>query len=248
MKTDKIYFASDFHLGAPNHKESRKREDAIIRWLDMVSKDASAIYLMGDLFDFWHEYQTVIPKGFVRFLGKLAELSDRGIDIQVFTGNHDMWMYGYFEDELNIPVHRGLVERAFNGKRFLLGHGDGLGPGDQTYKKLKKIFQHPFFQWLFRWLHPDVGMWIANKWSEKSREGHQEPEKFHGEENEFLIQYCKEVLQQNHYDYFIFGHRHLPINFQFDEQNSTYINLGEWISQQTYAEFDGEHLYLRTFD
>lgn len=242
-----IYFASDFHLGAPNHVTSREREDRIIRWLDHIKADAEAIYLLGDLFDFWHEYKTVVPKGSIRFLGKLAELADAGIDIQVFVGNHDLWMSGYFEEELNIPVHHNPQERIFYGKKFLIGHGDGLGPGDNTYKKLKKIFRHPIARSAFRWIHPDIGMQLAFAWSNKSRASHQNIEVFHGEEKEYLLQYCKEVLTTTFYDYFVFGHRHLPIDFNLSEQ-SRYINLGEWISQNTYATFDGQDLKLIPYE
>lgn len=248
MSGQNIYFASDFHLGAPNQKESRERELRIIRWLDSIKGDASTIYLLGDLFDFWHEYKTVVPKGFVRFLAKLAELKDNGIDIQVFTGNHDLWMSGYFEEELGITVHHQEKTITLSGKQFLIGHGDGLGPGDKTYKIIKPIFHNSFFQFVYRWVHPDIGIWIANKWSEKSRSKHSEKERFLGEDHEYLVVYCKEILEKEHIDYFIFGHRHLPIDFAFEGKNSRYINLGEWISQNQYAVFDGKTVQLLEFE
>jgi len=242
-----IYFASDFHLGAPNQKESREREHRIIRWLTSIQNDASTIYLLGDLFDFWHEYKTVVPKGSIRFLAKLAELKQMGIDIHIYTGNHDLWMYGYFQEELGIPVHHKETFIELHGKQFLIGHGDGLGPGDKTYKSLKSIFKNSFFQFIFQWVHPDIGIWIANKWSEKSRKSHTEEERFLGEDQEYLVVYCKEILEKKHVDYFIFGHRHLPIDFPFEEKKSRYINLGEWISQNNYALFDGETVQLLEF-
>lgn len=245
-----IYFASDFHLGAPNHKESRIREDKIIRWLNAIEHDADTIFLLGDLFDFWHEYKTVVPKGFTRFFGKLAELSDKGIHIEVFTGNHDLWMSGYFEQELNISVLKEPEERTLLGKRFFIGHGDGLGPGDKTYKSLRSIFHHPFFQTLFCWLHPDIGISIANAWSKKSRSKHTEPEVFHGKDKEWLYIFSKEYLETKNsdIDFFIFGHRHLPLDLQIEETKSRYFNLGEWISQFQYAKFDGNTLELLKFE
>ncbi len=247
MNGKNIYFASDFHLGAPNLEESREREQRVIRWLTSIQDDAKAIYLLGDLFDFWHEYKTVVPKGFVRFLAKLAELKENGIEIHVFTGNHDIWMYGYFEEELGIPVYHKETKIELSGKRFMIGHGDGLGPGDQTYKVIKSIFRNPFFQFIFKIVHPDIGIWIATQWSKRSREKHKEPERFLGEDQEYLIVYCKEVLEKEHVDFFIFGHRHLPIDFSFEGKESRYINLGEWISQNQYAVFDGNELQLHSF-
>ncbi|MBX2844688.1 MAG: UDP-2,3-diacylglucosamine diphosphatase [Saprospiraceae bacterium] len=243
----KIYFASDFHLGAPNYEASREREAKIVRWLSSIQHDASEIYLMGDIFDFWFEYATVVPKGFTRFLGKLAELSDAGIKIHVFTGNHDLWMSGYFEKELGIPVNKEPEERMLLGKTFYLGHGDGLGPGDRFYKFLRRVFHHPLFQGLFHFAHPDIGMRIAHAWSRKSRaDGHEE--QFLGEDNEWLAIYAKECLEKKHYDFFIFGHRHLPLDIQLNENGSRYINLGEWINHFTFAVFDGENLQLKTFE
>ncbi len=244
----KVYFASDFHLGAPSEEESKARELKIIQWLTSIQKDAQKIFLVGDLFDFWFEYKHVVPKGHVRFLGKLAEIKDSGVGIQVFTGNHDLWMKDYFTRELGIPVHHQPIKYTINGKRFYIGHGDGLGPGDKGYKALKKIFTNKVCQWLFRQLHPDLGYRMANYWSKENRllQG-KEQEKFLGEDKEWLIQYCKEILQKKHFDYFIFGHRHLPIQHDLNE-NSKYINLGEWFSQCNYAVFDGNNLQLKPFD
>ncbi|MGK0127871.1 MAG: UDP-2,3-diacylglucosamine hydrolase, partial [Candidatus Azotimanducaceae bacterium] len=181
----KIYFASDQHLGAPTKEESFVREQKFVRWLDIVKQDAEAIFLLGDLFDFWHEYKTVVPKGYVRVLGKLAEIKDSGIPIYFFVGNHDLWMRDYFETELNIPVYHNTKEFIFNNKTFLIGHGDGLGPGDKGYKRMKKVFTHPFSQWLFRWLHPDIGMKLGNYLSVKNKLiSGDEDVVFLGEENE----------------------------------------------------------------
>lgn len=200
--------------------------------------------MLGDLFDFWFEYKQVVPKGFVRILGKLAELSDSGIRLYFFVGNHDMWMRDYFQKELGIEVFYEPQKFTFNDRRFLIGHGDGLGPGDYRYKFLKKIFRNKLAKALFGALHPSWGMGIANYFSRRSRaaSGHSD-EVFLGEDKEWLIAYCKEVLQTEHFDYFIFGHRHLPIEFVLSDE-STYINIGEWLTKCSYAAFDGEKVSL----
>ncbi|HEX5026370.1 MAG TPA: UDP-2,3-diacylglucosamine diphosphatase [Agriterribacter sp.] len=243
----KIYFLSDFHLGVPDHATSLMREKRIVRFLSGIQEEAAAIFIVGDLFDFWYEYKKVVPKGFVRILGKMAELTDGGIPVYFFVGNHDMWMSGYFENELNIPVYHEPKEFQFNGKNFLIGHGDGLGPGDKGYKFLKKIFRNKACQFLFGILPPYIGMGIAHRSSKTSRAVTGEDDaRFLGEDKEWLITYCKEVLQQKHYDFFIFGHRHLPIDFALKE-NSRYINLGDWIRYNSYAVFDGENLELKYY-
>ncbi len=242
-----IYFASDFHLGAPNYEESLKREKMIVKWLDEISHDAKEIYLVGDIFDFWFEYKHAIPKGFVRLQGKIAELTDKGIDIFVFRGNHDMWIFDYIPKELGVKMVEGNLVKTFNDKKFLIGHGDGLGPGDYGYKFIKKVFANKLCQWAFARLHPNLGMGIANYWSHKSRKvnaGYDE--KFLGEENEWLAIFAKDYLKKEHIDYFIFGHRHLPFEIKLNEK-STYMNLGEWINYNSYAVFDGEKLSLKYF-
>jgi len=245
MPSKKIYFLSDFHLGAPNHEASLEREKIIVQFLEEVRQDASTIFIVGDMFDFWYEYRQVVPKGFVRLLGKLAELTDAGIAIHFFVGNHDMWMKDYLQKELNIPVYFEPRAFEFNHRKFLVGHGDGLGPGDRGYKALKKVFRNPVCQWLFGILPPAVGMGLANYSSRKSRQATGKHEEvFMGEQNEWLITYCKEVLRNEHYDYLIFGHRHLPIDYALN--GSRYINLGDWIRYFTYAVFDGETLSLRS--
>jgi UDP-2,3-diacylglucosamine hydrolase len=240
----KIYFLSDFHLGAPNATNSLIREKKIISFLDQIKDTAAAIFIVGDMFDFWYEYKQVIPKGYVRLLGKLASITDAGIPVHFFIGNHDMWMSGYFENELNIPVYHEPQTFTWNNKRFYIGHGDGLGPGDHGYKFIKKVFRNPVCKWLFGWLHPDLGIGLANYFSKKSREKTGTAnEHFLGEANEWLIVYSKELIRKEHFDYLIFGHRHYPMDFKLSE-TSRYINLGDWISNFTYAEFDGTDLKL----
>ncbi|MCH2489823.1 MAG: UDP-2,3-diacylglucosamine diphosphatase [Flavobacteriales bacterium] len=243
----KIYFSSDNHLGAPTREESLPREIKFVKWLDTIKDDAAAIFLLGDLFDFWFEYKTVVPKGFVRVLGKLAELSDAGIPIHFFVGNHDLWMRDYFETELNIPIYREPKEFVFNNKHFLIGHGDGKGPGDKGYKRMKKIFTNPVFNWMFRWFHPELGMRLAQYLSVKNKMiSGDEDKKFLGEENEWLAQYARRRLESQYFDYFVFGHRHLPMEIKLNE-SSTYFNLGDWISHYTYGVFDGTKFELKEF-
>nr|WP_293834066.1 UDP-2,3-diacylglucosamine diphosphatase [uncultured Arsenicibacter sp.] len=243
-----VYFASDFHLGTPSHEQSLARERAVIAWLDQIKADAAAIFLVGDVFDFWFEYKHAIPKGFARLQGKLAELTDAGLPVILFTGNHDMWMADYFTKELNIPVHREPRSYRIGEKRLYVGHGDGLGPGDYTYKQLKKVFENRLARMLFRWVHPDVGIGLAHAWSRHSRLTNNEKgeDKFLGEEREWLYQYCLEVERVQHHDAYIFGHRHLPLDLAVPPA-SRYINLGEWVFAKTYAVFDGQSVQLKTF-
>ena len=243
---NKIYFASDFHLGSFPIEKSIDRELKIIAWLDEIKVDANELFLVGDIFDFWFEYASVVPKGYIRFLGKLAELSDLGIKITLFKGNHDMWMFSYFEEELKATIVSNEMEFESNGKKFYIHHGDGLGPGDKKYKFLKKIFRSPLCQWLFARLHPNLGIGIATRWSKHSRIANNAEEKFLGEDKEWLIQYANEVLQAKDIDYFIFGHRHFPYDRGLGE-HSRIINLGEWINYTTYAVWDGTNLQLKTW-
>lgn len=244
----KIYFASDQHFGIPNAVESKKREDKFIRWMDSVKKDAQVLFLMGDLFDFWHEWKHVVPKGYIRVLGKIAELKDSGIDIYFFVGNHDLWMKNYFEEELGVPVFFEKRYYEVNGKKLLLAHGDGLGPGDKGYKRMKKVFTNPAAQWAFRWLHPDIAMRIANYMSQKNKLiSGDEDKAFLGEDKEFLILYSKEKLKTEKIDYFVYGHRRLPMVLDL-ENEAKYINLGDWISYFTYGVFDGEQFDLKKFE
>jgi len=243
----KIYFASDFHLGVPDRQTSLVREKRIVAWLDQLKDDAHSIYLLGDIFDFWFEYKQAIPKGFIRLQGKLAELRDAGIPIYFFTGNHDMWMFDYFEKEMGIVIYRKPQLLTVGGSKILVGHGDGLGDGDNFYKLLKWFFNSGVCQWLFARLHPNLGIAIAKYWSRKSRiSNNAREEKFNGEEKEFLLAYCKELEKKEHHEYYIFGHRHLPLDLRVGE-NSRYINLGEWVHFNTYGVLDSNSLELRTF-
>lgn len=240
-----IYFASDIHFGEPNYETSRARERKVLRWIKSIEADAQAIFLVGDVFDFWFEYKHVVPKGYIRFFGKIAELVENGIEVYVFTGNHDLWMNDYLEKELGVTIFRDRVVVKCNGKKFFVAHGDGLGPNDTKYKLLKKVFTNPVCKWLFRWVHPDIGIKIANLWSRRSRIGHNLEENKHLRD-EWLSLYAQRKLETAHYDYFIFGHRHIPLEHQLNEK-STYINLGDWIENDTYAAFNGKDLELKYY-
>lgn len=244
---NKIYFASDLHLGTPDHARSLMREKHFVRWLDMIKADAKELYLLGDLFDFWFEYKKVVPKGYIRLLGKLAEISDAGIPIHYFVGNHDLWQRDYFQKEIGAIVHHDPIEQDLMGKRFLIGHGDGLGPGDHGYKFLKKVFRSKTMQWCFHRLHPNFGIGLANYFSRQSRKktGHEDAVD-HGE-NEYLLVFSRETLQkQPEIDYFVFGHRHLPMEIELDE-GKYYYNLGDWMGHYTYLELVDGSVELKRF-
>lgn len=255
MKPDKkIYFASDFHFGIPDREQSREREEMFIRWLDQIKTDAEEIFLMGDLFDFWFEYKTVVPKGYVRLLGKLAEVADAGIPVHLFRGNHDMWAFDYLEKEIGLYLYRKPVEREFSGKRFFLAHGDGMGPGDHGYKFIKYVFERRINRFLFRWLHPDIGTRLGLYWSGRSRYANLIKETREAEEdvkpdyqNARLAKFCRERLAAgSHVDYFIFGHWHVA-NIESIAPDSYYIHLGDWITRFTYGVFDGKAFELKKF-
>ncbi len=244
----KIYFASDFHLGAHALDSSLVRERKLVEWLEQIQVDAAHIFLLGDLFDFWYEYRTAVPKGFVRFFGKLAQLADAGVPITIYTGNHDMWMFDYFQKEFGINVLRKPQSYLIGQTRFHLGHGDGLGNGDYKYKVLKQIFENDILRWLFRWVHPDLGIWLAHTWAKSSRRRSKKiDESFKAREKEWIWQYCHQIEQKQHHEHYVFGHRHLPLDLEV-AQGSRYLNLGEWLTHYTYAVFDGNSLTMKSLN
>lgn len=243
----KLYFVSDAHLGVPDFASSLERERLLIQLLSEAEQDAEAIYIVGDLFDFWFEYRHAVPKGFIRILGKLAELTDKGIPVHLFTGNHDMWLFDYLPNEIGVQIHREPISFTFNEKKFVVGHGDGLGPGDYGYKFIKRVFASPVCQWLFARIHPNTGIGIANFWSRRSRKstGNKDA-KYLGKENEWLAIYCEEQLTQGHVDFFVFGHRHLPLDIELSG-GARYINLGDWITYYSFALFEKSEIHLLTY-
>ncbi|MFH0894501.1 MAG: UDP-2,3-diacylglucosamine diphosphatase [Bacteroidota bacterium] len=241
-----IYFASDFHLGVPNEESSREREKQIVRWLDIIRHDAAEIFLVGDVFDFWHEYKHVVPRGYVRLLGKLAELTDDGIKIYFFAGNHDLWLKGYLEKELNLEIHHKPFQFERNGKTFYVAHGDGLGPGDRKFKFMKSFFTNPVLQWMFSRVHPNFAVGLARFLSRKSRMAKgRKDEEFLGEK-EWLIVHSRELLSKQKIDYFLYGHRHFPVEYPLGN-DAVYFNLGDWVYNQSYVKFDGEKTTLAFF-
>ena len=245
-KQHKIYFISDVHLGLHPQERSDEREKILVNWLDSIKEDATELYLMGDIFDFWHEYKRVVPRGFIRFLGKIAELSDKGVLLHFFTGNHDVWVYDYLPKELGLTVYRKPVIREINGFRFFLAHGDGLGRGELGYKMLKGIFTNRILQWLFARLHPNSAVGFGLRWSKSSRYAKgiiAEP--YNGDEKELQVVFAKDKIKTEHFDYFVFGHRHVPFDIKISD-SSRVINLGDWINNFTYGVFDGRQFELKS--
>ncbi|WP_238480284.1 UDP-2,3-diacylglucosamine diphosphatase [Mangrovibacterium lignilyticum] len=242
----KIYFISDLHLGAPALNNNAERERLFVKWLDEIKQDAAMLFLMGDIFDYWFEYKHVVPRGFTRALGKIAEIADSGIPVHFFTGNHDIWVFDYLPNELGIQVHYEEMRITLGNKRFFLAHGDGLDPFDTGYLFLKKIFTNRFFQWAFARVHPNLGIWAAHAWSKKSRLDKGLGDGFKGPDKEGLYVFANSVLEKEEIDYFIFGHRHLLLDLSVGNQ-SRYINLGDWITHFSYGVFDGEKFELKRY-
>ena len=243
----RIYFCSDNHLGSPNRNLSLEREKIFITWLDQIKIDAQAIFFLGDLFDFWFEYKKVVPKGFTRLFGKLAELSDSGINLFFFVGNHDCWIGNYFEDELGINVFHKKVDLNIDNYNILIGHGDGLGPGDNKYKFLKLLFRNPILKKLFSFIHPDIGISFGSFLSQKNKIFSGNENVFESEDKEMLFSYCKDVLKTKYYHFFIFGHRHIPLELDLGN-NSKYFNTGDWITHFSYLVYDGNSFNLNYFN
>ena len=243
----RIYFCSDNHLGSPNRNLSLEREKIFITWLDQIKTDAQAIFFLGDLFDFWFEYKKVVPKGFTRLFGKLAELSDSGVDLFFFVGNHDCWIGNYFEDELGINVFHKKVDLNIDKYNILIGHGDGLGPGDNKYKFLKLLFRNPILKKLFSFIHPDIGISLGSFLSQKNKILSGSEKVFESEDKEMLFSYCKDVLKTKYYHFFIFGHRHIPLELDLGN-NSKYFNTGDWITHFSYLVYDGNSFNLNYFN
>jgi len=245
---DKTYFISDMHLGSPVFGDPRESEKRLVRWLDFIKEDAKSLYLLGDIFDFWFEYKRSVPRGFTRFLGKLAELSDSGVEILYFTGNHDIWVYDYLPGEIGLILHKEPFITDISGKTFYLAHGDGLGDSSHSFKLIRRIFHNRICQFLFRAIHPDLGIKFGHLWAKHSRRKEWEhPLPYLGEDKEHLVLYAKSYLQTHPgIDYFIFGHRHIVLDLMLKPQTRMMI-LGDWLQHFTYAVFDGKELSLKTY-
>jgi UDP-2,3-diacylglucosamine hydrolase len=242
----KIYFVSDVHLGAPALNDNAKRERLFTAWLSEVSQDAAAIFLMGDIFDFWFEYRKVVPRGHTRVLGKMAEITDRGVPVHFFTGNHDIWVFDYLPAETGVIVHRDFFATELMGKKFYLAHGDGLDKNDKGYLLLKKIFTNRFWQWVFARFHPNFAVSVALRWSKTSRLSKKVGGADFDTKNEGMYQFALTVLEKEHFDYFIFGHRHRLANIEIGD-TSRFVLLGEWIKTFSYGVFDGEKFELKKY-
>lgn len=242
-----VFFASDFHLGIPNPMESQERERRIVSWMKSIKEETAALFLMGDLFDTWMEYKHVIPKGHSRFFGALADFADDHIPIFIFSGNHDVWMRDYFSKEFNAQVIHQPIQVRINELLIEIGHGDGLGPKDYGYKLLKKVMRNPLAQWLYRRFHPDFGFGLASYFSKKGPKHQQVEDVFLGPEREWIIHHCEQVISQQSVDYFIFGHRHLPIEYTLSNGTSKYINLGDWIHHNTFVEIKNNQASLKRY-
>jgi len=242
-----IFFSSDFHLGLPAGTSPLEREKKVVAWLNSVADHAKEIYLLGDIFDFWWEYRLVVPKGFTRFLGTVASITDSGIPVHFFPGNHDMWVGNYLSEECGMTLHTAPITTEFDGKIFHLAHGEGLGTKDKGYKILLSIFRNKPLQKIYSALHPSIGVGIGLSWSLNSRLGKGINKEFLGEDNEDLIRYAKGILKNEKIDYFIFGHRHLAMNYRLN-QGPEILFLGDWITTGNYADWDGEKLQFRMID
>jgi UDP-2,3-diacylglucosamine hydrolase len=250
MSNKKVYFLSDVHLGSCAFNDDREREQKLVRWLTSIQDNASDIYLLGDIFDFWYEYKYVIPKGFVRLLGKLAELSDKGVQLHFFIGNHDIWVRDYFEKELGMNVYLYDTVQEINGKRFYLAHGHRTGYRPWIVKLMHYVFHAGWVRRLYNCIHPTINYWFGLKWSKNNRlyKHKQEEAEYLGEDKEFLVQFAKEYSKTHpEIDYFIFGHRHVMLDLMLSK-TARVVYLGDWISHFSYAVFDEDGLRLEMYE
>ena len=244
-----VYILSDAHLGSLAIEHGRMHERRLVRFLDDIKHKAAAVYLLGDMFDFWYEYKYVVPKGYTRFLGKLSELTDMGVEVHYFTGNHDIWMYGYLEEECGVILHKKPETVDIYGKVFYLAHGDGLGDPDNKFKFIRWVFHSHTCQRLFSMIHPRWGMWFGLEWAKHSRlkrKDGKEPE-YMGEDKEPLVLFAKDYLKTHpDINYFLFGHRHIMLDLMLSRSSRIMI-LGDWISEFSYAVFDGENMFMEQY-
>jgi len=243
----KIYFASDAHFGSRTFEDPIENERRFVRWLDSIKYDAAAVYLVGDMIDFWYEFKYVVPKGFTRFLGKLGELTDSGIEVHWFIGNHDIWIFDYIGKETGAIIHREPLTCNLLGKSFYIAHGDGLGDNSLGFKFIRSVFHNKILQKMFTWIHPRWTIPFGLNWSKHSRKTGEDYSGYLGEDKEHLVIYAKEFLRTNPADFLIFGHRHIMLDLML-AQRSRIIILGDWIKYFSYAVFDGENMWLDQFE
>ena len=242
------YFISDLHLGA-SYLDTRQSEQKVIDWLNSIKSSAKRLIFLGDILDYWYEYRHVVPRGYIRFFGKLAELSDSGIEIHWFTGNHDIWIFDYLPAELGITLHRTNEVLDIDGHSFFLSHGDEVGERKWSFRFIQWLFRNKVAQWCYSWIHPDLTMILAHKWSSSSRKKNNQKgeEHFRGEKHEPLVRFAKEYIKNNNVEYLIFGHRHILLDLMLTRNNRMVI-LGDWIKHFSYASFDGENLCIDLFE
>lgn len=244
-----VYFLSDAHLGSWAIDHGRMQERRLVRFLDSIKDKAGAVYLLGDMFDFWYEYKYVVPKGYTRFLGKLSELTDMGVEVHYFTGNHDIWTYDYLVRECGVTLHRHPLTTDILGSVFYLAHGDGLGGGDYKYRCIRAVFHNALCQRLFSMIHPRWGVWFGLTWAKHSRmkrKGGQEPP-YQGPDKEKLVVYARDYAERHpDIDYYIFGHRHIEVQQRLTPKSELMI-LGDWITQFSYIVFDGKRIFMSEY-
>lgn len=247
----RTYFVTDAHLGSLAFTDKLENEKKLVRWMDSIKTDCEALYLMGDIMDFWFEYKHVVPKGFTRFFGKIAEFTDSGISVFWIAGNHDVWLFDYVQSELGVTVYDKPVEKILHGKKFYLAHGDGLGDPSIRFKILRAVFHNRICQRLFASLHPGIGIGIGLAWAKYSRiKRSGNPEYYHGENKEFLIRFSKKLAAEsgeNAASFYVFGHRHIIVNLKISPKSKVVI-LGDWIYLFSYGVFDGEYFDILTYE
>lgn len=241
-----IYFASDTHFGAKYFKDPLEKERCFVRWLDSIKADCRKLYLLGDMIDFWYEFKTVVPKGYSRFFGKIAEFSDSGIEVHWFIGNHDIWIFDYIAKETGAIIHRQPLIVEEQGKKFFLAHGDGLGDDSLAFRLMRAMFHNKVLQKMFTWVHPRWTVAFGLNWSKHSRTS-TENQEYLGEEKEHLVKYAKHYLQSQYVDYFVFGHRHILLDLMLPQRSRVLI-IGDWICYNSYAVFDGSEIWLDQFE
>ena len=246
-----VYFISDAHLGCRAIEHQRTQQRRLTRFLDQIKDKAEAVYMLGDMFDFWFEYRQVVPRGFTRFLGKVSELTDSGVEVHWFVGKHDMWMTDYLECECGVTIHREPCLVEIYGKEFYLSHGHhvDIAPGDWRTRLMFRMFESTFVRRMATLIHPDLFVDFGLNWARHSRMRHmaQGEEPYKGEHDERMVTFAKQYLATHpSVNYFLFGHRHIELDLMLTHECRLLI-LGEWYSHFTYVSFDGSTLVMNDY-